>query len=123
MRCFVEETTWEDKGVRNCAFYPTQACLIKMMYRAAFPNVFRSATMPDHSEYRDSVESKRIRTVLAASTVQVSPGLLTSVPEPPGATNPWKQQQSMNTLASLHRFLTEPLPQKIASIKRLVKRG
>ncbi len=120
---FVDESSWEDQGLRNCAFYPTEACLIKMMYRAGFPNVFRSATMPDHSEYRDSVESKRIRTVLAASTVQVSPGLLTSVPEPPGAPNPWKQQQSMSTLARLHRFVTKPLPQKIASIKRLVKRG
>jgi SAM-dependent methyltransferase len=119
---FVDESSWEDQGLRSCAFYPTEACLIKMMYRGGFPNVFRSATMPDHSEYRDTVETNRIRTVLAASTVQVSSSLLTPLPEPPSAPNPWKQQQSMSALAKLHRFVAKPLPQKIASIKRLVKR-
>lgn len=118
---FVDEPGWEDQGLRNYAFYPTEACLIKMIYRAGFSSVFRFATIPDHPEYHDSVESRRIRTTLAASTIKVSSGLLTPVPEPPSARNPWKQQQSMGALAKLHRFAAEPLPQKIASIKRLVK--
>ena len=118
---FVDEPSWEDQGLRNCAFYPTEACLIKMMYRAGFPNVFRSATVPDHPAYRDSVESKKTRTILAASTMPLSSGLLASLPEPPSAPDAFKQQQSMSALAKLNRFVNKPLLQKIASIKRLVK--
>ena len=44
----VDETEYEDQGFRNFAFYPTEACLLKMLYRAGYANVYRFLMLPAH---------------------------------------------------------------------------
>ena len=72
----VDETEYEDQGLRNFAFYPTEACLIKMLYRAGYSNVYRLLMLPAHPGYQDEPRRPRNRTVLAASLEPLPTDLL-----------------------------------------------
>ena len=63
----VDEGHYDDQGLNHLAFYPTDACLQKMLYRAGFGFVYRLALMPQHSEYQGSLDVPRFRTMLVAS--------------------------------------------------------
>jgi SAM-dependent methyltransferase len=65
----LDELEGEDQGLDRAAFYPSEFCLIKMLYRADFPFVYRFKRLPNNELYRASVWRKRVRTFLAASTV------------------------------------------------------
>ncbi len=84
-----DEGPTEDQGLRHFAFYPTEACLVKMLYRAGFSFVYRLAPMPDHSRYRDSLHAKRSRTLLAASHSPLTSVHLVFAPEPCTPPDPW----------------------------------
>jgi SAM-dependent methyltransferase len=118
----VEETPFEDQGLRNFAFYPTESCLMKMMYLAGFGNVYRLAAAPDHPDYHRQGNAPKKRTILAASHAPLDCSLLVRVSEPASAIKPWIEPQENRTKTSkLRVFATKPLPQKVESIKRLVR--
>jgi SAM-dependent methyltransferase len=120
----VNEGLSEDQGLNHFAFYPTEACLEKMLYCAGFPAVYRFARIPDHSEYRSSTNTRRVRTMLAASPVLISSKLLLRVDEPHMPIQPWDPidaSASANAFGRLKRFVGKPLPQKVEFIKRLLK--
>jgi SAM-dependent methyltransferase len=118
----VDEGHSQDQGVRYLAFYPTEACLVKMMHRAGYPHVYRLTPLPDHPDYKDAPPLRRNRTVLAGFTSPLVSPLLEETPEPPGATNPWRPETPIaeSTISRLRRFARKPLPQKLASIRRIV---
>ncbi|HEX4424122.1 MAG TPA: class I SAM-dependent methyltransferase [Terriglobales bacterium] len=66
---FLDEFEAEDQGLNYVAFYPTESCLVKMLYRAGFPFVFGLAEPPDHQDFRELRKKKRARTMLVASKV------------------------------------------------------
>ena len=122
----VDEASTEDQGLAHFAFYPTEACLEKMLYRAGFPSVYRLARMPDHSEYRSSPSTRKIRTMLAASTAVIASKFLLPVGEPRTPIQPWDPTSvsaKSNTLGKLKRFVGKPLPQKVESMKRFINRN
>ncbi|MGB7283458.1 MAG: class I SAM-dependent methyltransferase [Candidatus Acidiferrum sp.] len=100
----VDEGATEDQGLDHFAFYPTEACLIKMLWRAGFPHVYGFATQPDHAEYRSTKSSRRIRTVLAASTDPLSSALLNSVSEPKTEVVPWDPTSGMRQSRPLEKL-------------------
>ena len=63
----LDEGADDDQGLNYVAFYPSEPCLIKMMYRAGFPHVYRFAQLPDHAYYNSNIWQNRRRTMLAAS--------------------------------------------------------
>jgi SAM-dependent methyltransferase len=119
----LDESPYEDQGLRHVAFYPTEACLIKMMYRAGFGSVYRLAEPPDHIEYKDAATQPRNRTVLAASVAPVLSTQLIAVSEPTSSVTPWERdpERSDPPVSRLRRFVEKPLPQKVETIKRLVR--
>ena len=46
----VDEGKTEDQGLNHIAFYPTEACLIKMLYRSGYSHVYVFNVPPDHSD-------------------------------------------------------------------------
>ena len=90
----VDETEYEDQGLRNFAFYPTEACLVKMLYRAGYANVYRFLMLPAHPEYQDAYGRPRNRTVLAASLKPLPTDLLSLIEEPSSASKPWLKTSS-----------------------------
>jgi ubiquinone/menaquinone biosynthesis C-methylase UbiE len=63
----LDEFHAEDQGMNYVAFCPTEACLVKMLFRAGFPFVYKLATVPDHRDFREDRGRRRARTMLVAS--------------------------------------------------------
>src|SRR5437868_8552139 len=61
-----EEPRQEDQSLTDTAVYPTETCLVKMLYRAGFAAVYRALVMPDHDDFRETEWNERRRTVLFA---------------------------------------------------------
>jgi tRNA (mo5U34)-methyltransferase len=106
--CFPEDKPWmlllnepptENQSLTGVAFYPSEGCLVKMLYRAGFSAVYRLVALPDHDDFRETSEHMRRRTVLFASPIPVESSLLTPLSEPPETINPWQK-----TPAGVTRF-------------------
>jgi SAM-dependent methyltransferase len=84
-----EEGPSEDQGLRHIAFYPSEACLAKMLYVAGFSFVYRFIQLPDHPHFQAS--SRRVRTLLAASktSLPLSQNQLQLLPNPIEQIDPW----------------------------------
>src|ERR1700730_17542520 len=57
----LDEFEVEDQGLNYVAFYPTEACLVKMFYRAGFSFVYGFAALPDHEDFRETEKKKKAR--------------------------------------------------------------
>jgi SAM-dependent methyltransferase len=72
----VDESHDQNQALNYVAFYPTEACLIKMLYRSGFPYVYMFEELPSHPLFHASFWRRKERTVLAASKAPLSaPGL------------------------------------------------
>lgn len=112
----VDEGPTEDQGLNHIAFYPTESCLVKMLYRAGFLNVYGFETQPDHPEYHAGTNSRRTRTMLAASANHVSSRALKRMAEVSTPVVPWDPQSGvpkLHRLQKLRRFVRKSLPEKI----------
>ena len=120
----IDETKHEDQGLGYVAFYPSEACLIKMLYRVGLPCVYRLTQQPDHPEYHQNPGSRRIRTMLVASTDALDSRQLSIAREPSSNVRPWDSKSgvaSENVIKKLQRFAEKPLPEKVKSIRRIIK--
>jgi len=89
----LDEAALKDQGLDFVAFYPTEECLVKMLYRSGFPFVYLFQRLPDHPLYRQSIRRKRERTMLVASKLPLTLPNLTLAQEPVrsviGLFDPW----------------------------------
>jgi len=124
MMALIEETAHEDQGLNHVAFYPTEACFLKMFYRAEFSHAYTFSTQPNHPEYRAHHRKPRIRTMLAASHTLLHSKLLDRTSEPKSPVHPCTLPDTLpknNTAEKIKRFAKKPLPEKVKAIKRIVK--
>lgn len=122
----VDEGQTEDQGLNHFAFYPTEACLIKMLYKAGFSVVYGFNTPPNHSEYLVGKNVRRTRTMLAAAANPLSSHSLERLVEPSTRIAPWDPTSGATRPHALERFralVSKSLPQKVEFIKRVVKGG
>jgi SAM-dependent methyltransferase len=89
----LDEGTSSDQALNFVAFYPTEQCLVKMLYRSGFPFVYLFQRFPKHPLYRKSIRRKRERTMLVASKLPLTAPSLTLVQETmrpvAGLFDPW----------------------------------
>lgn len=89
----LDEGTSQDQGLNFVAFYPTESCLVKMLYRSGFPFVYSFDHLPHHPLYCQSLTRKRQRTMMLASRLSLAGLNLNLVPEPVrpvvGLSDPW----------------------------------
>ena len=119
-----DEPALEDQSLSDVAFYPSEGCIVKMLYHAGFSAVYRVAKLPDHVDFRDTPEQARRRTVLFASPVPVSlPGFI-PFPEPRETKDPWtKKSGSALTLSRrIQRFASKPAREKYSSVAQRFRR-
>jgi tRNA (mo5U34)-methyltransferase len=93
-----EEMSFEDQGLTDIAFCPSEGCLAKMLYRGGFSQVYRIEPLPDHEDFRDTQGHMRRRTVLLASYEPLSLPGFTLLPEPLVTQDPWNKANSNRTL-------------------------
>lgn len=82
------EPETKDQGLRHVALVPSEPCLVKMLYRAGFPHVYATATMPTHEDFRETIAVFKKRTILVAAKIPLQFQLLRSILEPT-STNLW----------------------------------
>ncbi len=112
LMALIDEEVLEDQGLQHFAFYPTESCLIKMLFRAGFKHVYTLKTQPDHFAYRSGTGMRRTRTLLAAATEPLESAELVEVCEPHSDIKPWDPRSGsragvgLRRLANLGRFRT-----------------
>jgi SAM-dependent methyltransferase len=117
----IDEEPNDDQGLHHIAFYPTEACLVKLLYRAGFPNVYRFSTMPEHPDFRPTANVRQVRTMLAASEYSLATASLELMVESHIAIKPWDAASGAKEAGffdKLRRFVDKPLPEKVESLKR-----
>lgn len=106
-----DEGDGEDQSLNLVAFYPSEPCLVKMLYRAGFPYVYRFSRLPEHELYFNTPSRKRVRTMLAASKLALACPLLTLASEARNAHGPmdlwlrWPYRYAMHLRSHVGRAL------------------
>jgi SAM-dependent methyltransferase len=113
-----EERDFEDQGLRNIAFYPSESCLVKMLYRGGFAKVYRFAHLPDSAEFRGSGGQIRRRTMLVAARMEVPSSMLVPVGEPRADYDPW---QTSGVRGISGRSTWKPWIRRLLGMARRVK--
>ena len=78
----LDEYEAENQGLNYVAFYPTESCVVKMLYQAGFPFVYRFKQLRLDSQYATTLWRKRSRTILAASKIELTAPTLELAEEP-----------------------------------------
>ena len=120
-----EEQSLDDQSLTDLAFYATEGCLVKMLYRAGFSSVYRLAQLPDHDDFRDTPDHRRRRTVLLATSEPLAMQGLEYMSEPAEASDPWSKEGAATSALPhrLMRFLRRPAKTKYIAIARRVQRA
>jgi FkbM family methyltransferase len=92
-----EEPRNETQSLTDLAFYASEGCIVKMLYRSGFSAVYRLSPLPDHDDFRETQEHTRRRTVLLAAHAPLALSGLTHLPEPHEAANPWDKPVPVTT--------------------------
>ena len=106
-----EEPAAADQSLTDIGLYPSEACLVKMLYRAGFAAVYRVAELPDHDDFRETPLHARRRTVLFAATVPAKVAGFERIEEPRDVADPWSKTASsadVSLPARIWRFLRRP---------------
>src|SRR5713226_3420264 len=96
-----EEPAAADQSLTDIALYPSEACLVKMLYRAGFAAVYRVAELPDHFVIRETPLHARRRTVLFAAAVPAQVAGFEKIEEPRDVADPWSKTAISSVDASL----------------------
>lgn len=92
-----------NQGLNYVAFYPTESCLIKMLYRAGFPFVYGFTSLPAHEEFQETPRHKQRRTMLVASRFAVTVSMVHPAQELVRSWDIWttRYQRVLNLAARL----------------------
>ncbi len=115
-----EEPAQGDQSLAEIALYPSEGCLVKMLYRAGFAGVYKVAALPDHDDFRETPEHTRRRTVLFASLAPVRLPGLERIAEPREERDPWAKDVGPSPRVALpqriRRFVKRPPRAKYLSL-------
>ena len=121
-----EEPSAFDQSLTDIALCPSEACLVKMLYRAGFAGVYRVAEPPDHDDFRETAEHARRRTVLFASVAAVQLPGFAEIAEPCGEFDPWSKSAPSEPAPSLAhrlwRFAKRPPKEKYFALASRARR-
>jgi len=121
----VDEGPSEDQGLNHIAFYPTEACLQKMLYCAGFQFVYRFAVQPGHPGYHVNGRVPKIRTILGASHRSITSRQLEVVPQPFTPIQPWDAENvaaNTGSAEALRGFSQKRFSEKLKVLGDLVRR-
>jgi len=116
----IDEGHLEDQSIHYVAFVPSEAGYVKMLYRSGFSGVYKPHDLPDHSHFRESLTSRRQRTILACTDLSLSSLAYDLVPEP-STPDPWRKKGGTQ-LQRLTHFLGKPFGDKLLTLKRIMDR-
>ncbi len=122
-----DEPRNDSQSLTDLAFYASEGCIVKMLYRSGFSSVYRLSSLPDHDDFRETKDHTRRRTVLLAAYEPFARADLVPLAEPHETGNPWdkplptkvKLARRLSSLvrssARIYKFLRKPLPDQSRS--------
>jgi SAM-dependent methyltransferase len=118
-----DEDTTGELGLSGSAFFASESCLVKMLYRAGFSHVYRLTRFPHHEDFRSLPEKKRSRTIIAATRAEFHSPLLAHVEEPGPARDLWETTwgKFLRQARRIPHFITKPWREKKATLRRLLR--
>ena len=78
----VDEVHEIDQSLDLVAFVPSEAGLVKMLYKTGFASVYKPRKLPEHEHFRQSFGYKKRRTVLIATKLDLASPALLKLSEP-----------------------------------------
>jgi FkbM family methyltransferase len=121
-----EEPAAADQSLTDVALYPSEACLVKMLYRAGFAAVHRVAELPDHDDFRETPLHARRRTVLFAAVEPMPMGSFERIEEPHDVADPWSKTATsgdgVSLAARILGFLRRPRREQYISLAYRARR-
>lgn len=111
----LDEGVAEDQGLNYIAFYPSEPCLVKMLYRAGFSYVYLFQKLPADQLYAATIWKERLRTMMIASRLALNvPGLVLAkekIQPVEGEVDPWSTdlRKLWVRLARLKNTVLKPL--------------
>jgi SAM-dependent methyltransferase len=94
----LDEGATENQALNYVAFYPSESCLIKMLYQVGFPHVYRFKHLPAEAQFTTTIWRQKSRTFLVASKKSLTLENLALTQEPkqlvPGNLDPWSTRLS-----------------------------
>jgi hypothetical protein len=66
-----QEEIADNQALNYIAMVPSEAWIVKSLYKVGLPFVYRPRWRPAHEDFRGSLWKRRMRTVLVASRVEV----------------------------------------------------
>jgi SAM-dependent methyltransferase len=113
----LDEFVTENQGLTYVAFYPSESCLVKMLYRSGFPFVYGLAKPLEHDLFHDSIWQKKRRAVLVASKVPLPLKELRPLEEPTRSWDLWSTtwQRLRSRSGRLGRLAGRLLPHRPGS--------
>jgi len=112
----LDEYLVENQGINYVALYPTEPCLVKMLYRAGFPFVYGFTVLPDEKAFHASRLRRRERTMLVASKDALNAPGIALLSEPKRPWDIWAVPQNLfrvqlsRIAASLRKLRTQVVP-------------
>jgi FkbM family methyltransferase len=118
------EPRQEDQSLTDVACYPSEASLVKMLYRAGFAFVYRVVALPDHDDFRETAEHARRRTVLVASALPVDVAGFRLFLEPQEGEDPWAKKPAVPATwpQRIGQFLASPARRKYITLALRARR-
>jgi SAM-dependent methyltransferase len=98
------ERDLDDQSLTDLAFYPSEGCVVKMLYHAGFTNVYRVGALPEHDDFRDTITHARRRTVFLSGFEPVHLAGLITMRQPQEPDDPWEKQVSRLSTRLLSRL-------------------
>lgn len=119
-----EEPRSDDQSLSDVAWYPSEGSLLKMLYRAGFPQVYRVVPLPNHDDFRDTTDHKRRRTLLLASFVPLDVAGFRLCLEPQETCEPWTKSplRPLSVPRRVSRFLASPMRRKYLTLALRARR-
>jgi SAM-dependent methyltransferase len=116
----LEEGPTEDQGLRYIAFYPSESCLIKMLYSAGFSCVYRFTRLPDNADFREQRDRTKQRTMLVGSRHELSSAFLAVAQEPSARFDLWQTAGARmpRPVERAVTFFEKPWSEKVVSLRR-----
>lgn len=119
----LSEGSDEDQSLHRVAFYPSESCLAKLLYRAGFPFVYRFGRLPSHRDFRTTFLQKQVRTMLIASKTRLSFPIFHSTHEPREIHNLWVTPWGWIVQLPIRvwRFMCRPWEEKVEAVRRYLR--
>jgi hypothetical protein len=77
----LDEFAGEDQAPNYVAWHLTETSIVKLLYRAGMPNVYRARFRPQHLQFRGNFFGRQARTFVLGSRSPLAPAQFERVPE------------------------------------------